>query len=284
LTSELGVRPRGPFSLALSARLASDATRTFRDGVFTTLVDGGVVSAWQVSEGTVWLRGSQTGIDRLRWQLALDDDHSDFLAAVRDDQLLGRAARELRGLRPLRLGSVAHSLLKAFCGQLIESGRARALERGILRRLSDENADGLRPAPTCADLAAVAPAALRALGLHERRAAALVRICRALDLERLHSAPTPAVAARLERERCLGPWSVGVVCLQGLGRYDCGLVGDLGLIKLLRGLRGRHVEAAETAELLERYAPWQGLASLYLLTGFGRGLVPLDSGGARAAA
>jgi DNA-3-methyladenine glycosylase II len=284
LISELGVRPRGPYSLALSARLASDATRTFRDGVFTTLVDGAIVRAWQAPDGTVWLRGSQIGIDRLRWQLALDDDHAQFLEAVRDDQLLGRTARELRGLRPLRLGSVAHALLRAFCGQLIESSRARALERGLLRRLVGEGADGLRPPPTCADVSCVGPAELRALGLHERRAAALVRICRSLDLERLHSAPTRAVAARLERERCLGPWSVGVVCLQGLGRYDYGLVGDLGLIKLVRGLHRRHVEAAETAELLERYAPWQGLASLYLLAGFARGLVPLDSGGALAAA
>ena len=42
LTLELAVAPRGPYSLAFSARLSSDATRTFRDGVFTALlaVDG----------------------------------------------------------------------------------------------------------------------------------------------------------------------------------------------------------------------------------------------------
>ena len=60
-----------------------------------------------------------------------------------------------------------------------------------------------------------------------------------------------------------------------------GLVGDLGLIKLLRALRGRPVEAAETAELLAPYGEWAGLASVYLLAGFSRGLIPLDA--ARAA-
>ena len=79
------------------------------------------------------------------------------------------------------------------------------------------------------------------------------------------------------RERGLGPWSAGVVCLQGLGRREHGLVGDLGLVKLLAALRGRWVEGWETAELLEPYGEWAGLASVYLLAGFGRGLVPVPA-------
>jgi 3-methyladenine DNA glycosylase/8-oxoguanine DNA glycosylase len=93
--------------------------------------------------------------------------------------------------------------------------------------------------------------------------------------------PTDVVASRLQRERGLGPWSVGVVCLEGLGRYDHGLVGDLGLVKLLRALRGRPVEGWETAELLEPYGEWAGLASMYLLAGYARGLLPVSD--ARAA-
>ena len=112
--------------------------------------------------------------------------------------------------------------------------------------------------------------------MHARRAASLVRLCRTIELERLHGVPTSAVASRLERERGLGPWSVGVVCLEGLGRYDFGLVGDLGLIKLLRALRGRPVDGWETAELLAPYGEWAGLASVYLLTGFARGLLPVS--------
>ena len=51
-------------------------------------------------------------------------------------------------------------------------------------------------------------------------------------------------------------------------------VGDLGLVKLLRALRGRRVEGWETAELLEPYVEWRGIASVYLLAGFSRGLLP----------
>src|SRR5262249_27791110 len=117
-------------------------------------------------------------------------------------------------------------------------------------------------------------AKLRSLGLHARRGASLVRICRAFDPERLREVPTSVVAHRLERERGLGPWSVGVVCLSGLGRFERGLVGDLELIKLCAALWGRWVEGWETAELLEPYGDWQGLASVYLMAGFARGLIP----------
>jgi hypothetical protein len=45
-------------------------------------------------------------------------------------------------------------------------------------------------------------------------------------------------------------------------------------VKYLRAVRGREVETWETAELLEPYGEWAGLASVYLLLGLARGLVP----------
>ena len=53
------------------------------------------------------------------------------------------------------------------------------------------------------------------------------------------------------------------------------MVGDLGLIKLCAALLGRRAEPEDTAELLSRYGEWQGLASVYLLAGFARGLLPV---------
>jgi 3-methyladenine DNA glycosylase/8-oxoguanine DNA glycosylase len=283
---EIAVSPRGPYSLALSARLAGDATRRYRDGTVTALlsIDGRLelTHARQAPDGRVSLRAaSRDGVERLRWILALDDDHAEFLRRVRHDTLLGPASRALRGLRQVRTATVAQALLRAVSGQLVDWKSARTIERRVIRAVSPAGPDGLRAAPGRAALAAAAPFELRGLGLHERRAAALVRICRGLELERLHELPTDAAVRRLERERGLGPWSAGVVCLEGLGRVEHGLVGDLGLVRLLRTLRGRPVEAWETAELLEPYGEWAGLASVYLLAGAGRGLLPLRA--ARAA-
>ena len=220
---------------------------------------------------------SAEAAEKLRWVLALDDDHSEFLRRFANDPLLACAAKHLRGYRPVRTGTVAQALLRAVCGQLIDSKTARSLERRVIRALAPRDENGCCEPPSTAALAAAAPFELRRLGLHERRGAAAVRLCRSLELERLHDLPTDAVVRRIERERGLGPWSAGLVCLEGLGRFDQGLVGDLGLIKLLRALRGRPVEAWETAELLEPYGEWAGLASVYLLRGFSRGLIPLPA-------
>ena len=285
MTRVVEVRPRGPYSLALTALGGSDATRCFRDGIFTAAlaVEGRVepAQACQRADGTVVLAGrSDAAIERLRFVLALDDDHGDFLRRFAHDPLLGAATRQLRGLRQLRVATVAHALLRALCGQLIESRRARALEARIVRATAPQLA-GTRfhAPPRASDFGALGAAELRAHGLHARRAAALVRVCRSLDLERLHALPTRIAAERIERERGLGPWSAGVVCLEGLGRRERGLVGDLGLIKLASALRGRWVDAEDTCELLEPYGDWAGLASVYLLKGFARGLVPLPAGG-----
>jgi len=280
---EVVTRARGPYSLALTARHAGDATRRFRDGVLDAVVPvgeaGGRVeraAARQLPDGSLRLvADSDESLAALRFTLAADADHSEFLRRFRDDELLGPATSALAGLRPLRVSTVAHALLRALCGQLIESSRARFLERRIVRAVTPAHGS-LHAPPTAAALGALAPAELRRLGLHARRGATLVRVCTSLDLDRLRDCPAETVAGRLGRERGLGPWSVGVVALEGLGRYDLGLVGDLGLIKLVSSLRGRRAESWETEELLAPYGEWAGLASMYLLSAWARGLLPVS--------
>jgi 3-methyladenine DNA glycosylase/8-oxoguanine DNA glycosylase len=283
LTFERVVRPAGPYTLALCTKHASDATRHLRDGTLTTTlrVDGRVEvgSARQTVDGRVVLRAeSEEGFERLRFLIAVDADHTEFLRRFARDPLIGETTVRFQGMRQLRLPTVAQTLLRALCGQLIDSRRARQLECIIVRAV-EPRVDGtdLHAPPTCASLARMAPARLRQLGLHARRAAALVRICRSVELERLHALPTAKAADFIERERGLGPWSAGVVCLEGLGRHERGLVGDLTLVKLMSRLRGRWIEGHETAELLEPYGEWAGPASLYLAMGFKHGLIPLPA-------
>jgi len=253
------------------------------DGVLVAaLACGGAGRAWQQANGTIQLRApTQAGIDELRFVLALDDDHSEFLRRFARDPMIGEATRRVRGLRPVRTSTVAQALLRAVCGQLIQARRARAIERNVIRAVMPA-LPGTRfhAPPDCDSLGRLAPAELRRLGLGTRRGAALVRLCRAVDLERLRDLPGDSSADRLMRERGLGPWSVGVVFLEGLGRYDRGLVADLSLVKLCSALRGRWVEGWETAELLEPYGEWAGLASVYLVAAYRLGLVPLPKAAA----
>lgn len=272
---EATIAPRPPYSLALSARMRSDATRKFLDGILTMALEAegrpAVARVRQGPDGSLAavIEGDRprAALESLRFVLAADEDHSEFVRRFSGDPLLGEPIRRLRGLRPLRTATVTHALLKAVCGQLIQARAARQLEARLLRRACERHGD-LRLPPDRQTFRPLSPAELAKEGLVARKATALIRLSREWDVERLHGVDTPTAAARIERERGLGPWSAGMICLYGLGRFEAGLVGDLGLIKLCAALRGRWADADDTRELLEPYGEWAGLASVYLLAAF----------------
>jgi 3-methyladenine DNA glycosylase/8-oxoguanine DNA glycosylase len=265
---EATIAPSGPYSLRLTAR--SGAWRAL-------LPEGRVASAVQLPGGEVVIRATdEEAVEHARFLLALDDDTTEFHRRFGRDPLLGPSVKVLRGLRPKRKPTVAHAALRAVAGQLVQAGKALAVERAVIRACGEDP-------PTRLALASLSAAELCACGLAATRAATLARLVREVDLESLAGQEAAVALARLRRIRGLGPWSVGVVALQGLGRYDTGLIGDLGLVKLLASLRGRWPDPSETAELLEPYDEWQGLASVFLLAGLKRGLIPGAShDGARA--
>ncbi|MEZ5102181.1 MAG: hypothetical protein R3C15_20730 [Thermoleophilia bacterium] len=271
---ETTLRPRGPYALRLVAGGTRGGTARFADGVLALAfeADGAPACArvWQQRDGLLQVRldspAPDAALARLRFLLATEDDHTEFLRRFARDPLLGDVTRRLQGLRPLRTATVAHALLRAMCGQLIQAREAARIEARIVASVRPQHG-GLRLPPGRDDLAGLSPAWLASRGLAARRGAALVRVLRELDPERLHEVDTPTAVARLVRERTLGPWSAGVVCVEGLGRYDHGLVGDLGLVKLATVLLRRPATSEDTEELLAPYGEWAGLASVYLLAG-----------------
>ena len=276
MTVETTIRPRGPYSLALSARRASDSTRRFGNGVLRCVLSSGEsTAACQLPDGTLVLRAeTEAGIEGLRFVLGVEDDHSEFLERFRDDALLAGPIRHLKGLRPIRTATVTHALLRAVVGQLITSREARSIEWRLIRDTT-KRVGRLQAPPLPEHLAPFSPAELYRYRLPARKATALVRIgderaCIAFAL-----LPADAAATRLEQERGIGPYSVGVVWTQGLGRFDRGIVGDLGLLKICSAIEGRWVETEDTARVLGRYEEWAGLACVYLMAGASRGLVPL---------
>ncbi len=252
------VTPAGPYRLGLMAR-----TRTWHGA----LPGDRAATAWQRADGRVVVRApDEEALATARFTLALDDDTGEFHQRFGRDPLIGASARAFVGYRPLRLATVTHAVVRALCGQLIEARRARAIERAIARACGEV-------VVTQTALRRLAPVELRRLGLAQHRATVLARLAASVDLERLRDLPGDDVAARLARERGIGPWSIGVISIEGLGRFDRGLVGDLSLVKLHAALTGRWVEGHETAELLAPYEEWQGLAGEILLLGWSRGLV-----------
>ena len=164
--------------------------------------------------------------------LATGDDHAPFLRLARRDPRMAPVAIRHAGFRPARMGTVAHALVSAVCGQLVTGREAARMERAVVGMTGSSGADGLTAPPTSASVASLAPARAASAGLAPRRASAMTRFARAIDLERLHGVSTAAMTARVTREPWLGPWSAGVIGTHGLGRSDAPVVGDPFVLEL----------------------------------------------------
>ena len=235
-TARVGSPPCSRTSSRRPARIASASWRAAGRGAARCRRDASA-TAWQRADGRVVVRApDEESLATARFMLALDDDTGAVPRAVRRDPLIGPSARALVGYRPLRLATVTHAVVRALCGQLVEARRARAIERAIARACGEtvvtqrRRSAGSRRS-SCA--ASVSPSTVRPCSPASRPT---------VDLERLRDLPADDVAARLARERGIGPWSVGVISLEGLGPLDRGLVGDLSLVKLHAALTGRWVE------------------------------------------
>jgi len=236
--------------------------------VFDTGANATHARVWQRPDGRLVAditaaADHDAALTHLRFVLAVDDDTSAFTESIRDDALLSRAVHA-RGTRPTRTTTVAHAVLKAFAGQLITAREAMLIERRVIDRIGRTHA-GLAMPPDQDALASLTVADYTACGLNPKRASALCRLIRHVDLEALRTETAERLTARLLRERMIGPWTVGVIALGGLGRYDLGLAGDLNLIRLSANLLGRPATAEDSERLLERYDPWAGLASIHLM-------------------
>jgi DNA-3-methyladenine glycosylase II len=268
---ELVLTPPHPYRLA-DAVGGRDPTRRMRAGVLDVALrtesGAGRARVWQRRDGTLAARLSapdtEAALDRLRFVLGLDVDHTPFLRMAERDRLLAPFVGRRPALRPARCGSFAQSIVRALAGQLVPAVEAARIERRVLAAVSRPH-EGLRIPPDGHDLRRLSPAVAARCGLSPRRSGTLARLARTLPGERLAAAPTDAALRRLMAEPGIGPWAAGVICGQGLGRADAGPAGDLGLVKLCSALLGRRADSADTVRLLDAYAPWQGFAAAHLL-------------------
>ncbi len=216
---------------------------------------------------------AEAAIARMRFALAVDDDLADFYERFRDDPLIGPSVRRRPWLRISRRPVAFEALAWAVCEQLIDSPRAAAIERRIVRALGPRCAvSGLRDVPSAAVVGACAPARLESFDLAARRAVALVRVAREVGAGRIDlDGPDHEHAwRRLLAVPTIGRWTVEMLAAHGQGRYDVLPAGDLGYLKLLGRWRSggdpaARAEEAEVRELFERFGPWRGLAAKHAL-------------------
>jgi len=296
-TLEVEVRPAWPHRLPL--RGSPDGIVRVRRGVLARLlhVDGApiVVNAWQLWDGMVVLRATssarstpretlEVAIERVRFALGVDDDLSDFYARFRGDRLLGPAIRRRPWVRPRRRAWPWEALAWAVTMQLIETGRAAAIQRRIVWRWGPTHpepgrggrergargrSDVLRDVPDAASIAGAAPAELAATDLAPSRALALIKVAREVAAGRA-DLRDPDADRRLLAISGIGLWTLQCLGLYGRGDPDALPAGDLGFLKLIGRLAGlgRRAVPEEVEEFFAPYEPYRGLAGTFALAAY----------------
>jgi 3-methyladenine DNA glycosylase/8-oxoguanine DNA glycosylase len=206
----------------------------------------------------------------MRFLLGLDQDLSEFHARFKRDALLGPVIRRWPAIRPKRKAEPFEALAFAITEQLIEEGRANEIQRRLIRRWGRRSACGeWRDAPTAEALAACAPAELAATDLAPKRALALVKVAREVASGRIDLDEREPAWRRLRAIREVGSWTVEKLALEGQGRDDVLPAGDLAYVKIVGRLAGlgRRATEDEVRDFFEPYAPFQGLAGTYVISG-----------------
>lgn len=219
-----------------------------------------------------------TALHDWRRALGCDVDLRPFVAAHRQDPLIGASLRARPWLQPSRRLSVFEALLAAITEQLIAFDDAVAIQRRIIARHGTRLAPmrpahpRLRDAP---DAGAVSerliPAHFEACGLAPSRAACLHRAAREIAAGRIDATDADAdrLLARLRRVSGIGSWTVALVATQALGRFDLAPSGDLNLLKALGRIQTgdprARVEEHEVDAWLARFEPWGALAAAHVM-------------------
>ena len=267
--------PRGPYRLPGPGR---DGVMIARDGALVRALWVGdeqvVVRAWG-ARGAVRMSASAssrdaalTGIERMRFALGVDHDLRAFHRRFRWDPLIGPVIRRKPWLRPRRRPEPFEALAWAVCEQLIESGRAAAIQRRIVRRHGRRSSCGtLRSPPSAAWLAGRSPAELDACGLAPKRSLALVRVAREVASGRADLSEHEPAWRRLRTIPNIGNWTLEMLAVAGQGRDDQLPALDVAYLKfvgLVAGV-GRRATEDEVRHFFAPYAEHAALAGCYAL-------------------
>lgn len=202
-----------------------------------------------------------------------------FIAAMEaNDPVMGRLARRLNGLKPIRAFSVWESLIWAIIGQQINLSFAFTLKEALVQA-AGRSREGLFAFPGPEAIAALTLDDLRALKFSGNKAQFILDLAHRVaagqvDLDAMVRLPSDEAMRALTTLRGVGRWTAEVVLLDAGAHLDMLPAADIGIrnaVTLFYGLDHQATEA-EVRALGERWAPWRSLASYYLWVG--RRLIP----------
>jgi AraC family transcriptional regulator of adaptative response / DNA-3-methyladenine glycosylase II len=202
--------------------------------------------------------------------LGLGEDPATFERRV-TERGEGRLVEGRRGLRVPLTADPWEALVWAVVGQQVNLPFACALRRELVDLCGVSVEGGLMAHPTPAAVADLDVGDLRRRRFSGSKAEYLVEAARRvvsgdLPLSELEHSPATAAEQRLRAVRGIGPWSAQYVLMRGFGFADCVPVGDSALATALQRFfaLGARPGPAETAALMEPFAPFRSLATYHV--------------------
>jgi AraC family transcriptional regulator of adaptative response / DNA-3-methyladenine glycosylase II len=229
------------------------------------------------AECRLWLHDENdepAAVSMCRRVLDLDDDPaarpdpSHVVAVLAHDPALRPVVERTPGQRLPRSVDARELAVRAVLGQQVSTAAARTLARRLLlahgSTLPADPAGGLTHLwPTPQQLVAVDEGTL---GMPSSRRRSLVSLVRALaegTVDLSPGADLPTARAQLAGLPGIGPWTVELVALRGLGDADAFPATDLGVRRAAESL-GLPAAPAALAGHAERWRPYRAYAVQYL--------------------
>jgi DNA-3-methyladenine glycosylase II len=230
-----------------------------------------LVGQIDTQSGRLLLRTNRPDLDHQRWADAVLG--VDRCAPPLADPVIREIATRYPGMRPYSNGDLFEGIVTAIVGQSISVQAAAVTERKLAALFAKPVAHGHRqywPSPTAEQLANATPELVRASGVTQRRANAIVAIARLavdnqlLEPDTVHG-DEQAIYQSVLRLPQVGRWTAQSVLLWGLGVDDAYPNGDVALLRAARRAYARpELVHAEMDVLSEGWRPGRSWAARWL--------------------
>ena len=270
-----GLTTRLEHGRRLDLRATWFAVNTVFTGVNSKLAKGHGVRAFHTPEGPVeieamggdgsvvaraWGDGARFALDRLPLLLGLGDGIEDWRPK---HELVRDLHRKNLGSRHAHHGDIASLAVQVIFAQLVAGKEASRSWNGLARAHGGTSPGpyALPMSPHPEVIAGLSRSQLVQIGALGKMADAIQRVMRHRKrIEELSWSDPAALCELLESLRGIGPWTVGILRLRGLGDVDAVPVGDYNLPNVVRWALERQPRGddARMLELLEPFAGYRG--------------------------
>jgi DNA-3-methyladenine glycosylase II len=292
----LKLKPTPPFNFELSTRIFSEGDaeiRRFEKGKYRQLLrtDNHLIMVTIKSSGTtnkpelsVDLDSNKPISDEDQKSVQktiinifnLDFDLKPFYEDVKNDAVMAKLVKKLRGLKSPATSTVFEALVSSIIEQQISLKAAHSIERRMVKSFGDKlkiKDKNYYTFPTHQKLSSLTKEQLRECGLSFRKSEYIIDLSKEivegkLDLEELKDhEDVNEIIQELSNIRGVGVWTSELTILRGMHKLEAFPADDIGLRRAISHYYcdDKRISAETARKIAARWGKWKGLAGFYLI-------------------